>query len=366
MKSRSVSRFLVSVCLAAMLGSFVYLVARPARAAERGPAPPSFQVGDVFVGVGTGKIKRFTPTGTLIQTLDTLTNCSEDLGMAFDSSGNLYATAAFGCGSGTVTKFDINGARVGPFGTGYSSSTESITLDAAQNVFVGQPDGTRAIMKFNSAGTFLTMYTPTFQSRGSDWIDMSSDQCTLYYTSEGSSIFRYNTCTTTQATNFCSSCGSTMYGIRIRPNGEVMAADGSTSNIHRFNSSGTQIQTYTDPLINSFPFSVNLDPDGTTFWTANYTSGQVVRFNIATGAKVIDWNAGKLGCCASGLAVFGEVVVGLPTPTPGTPVPTPTPTIPVQINPLASNPVPTLQVPGMAVLGLLLAALGILLMRRMR
>jgi hypothetical protein len=95
MKSRSLSRFLVPVCLTAMLGSFVYLVARPARAAELGPGVPPFQVGDVFVGVGTGKIKRFTPTGTLIQTLDTLTNCGGT--WAWPSTpAALYATAAFG------------------------------------------------------------------------------------------------------------------------------------------------------------------------------------------------------------------------------------------------------------------------------
>jgi LPXTG-motif cell wall-anchored protein len=38
----------------------------------------------------------------------------------------------------------------------------------------------------------------------------------------------------------------------------------------------------------------------------------------------------------------------------------------VVINPLASNPVPTLQPSAMVILGLLLASLGILLMKRSR
>src|SRR5712691_6444516 len=92
-----------------------------------------YSPGDVFAGVGTGKIKHFSPTGTLLDTLDTLTGCGEDLGMAFDVSGNLYATSAFGsCSTGHVTKFDSGGNFVGPFGSGYSNSTESITLNAAQ------------------------------------------------------------------------------------------------------------------------------------------------------------------------------------------------------------------------------------------
>jgi hypothetical protein len=365
MKSRPLSRLLVPVCLVVLLGMAVHLVSRPARAAERSPnAPSAFQVGDVFVGVGTGKIKRFSPTGVLLQTLDTLTTCSEDLGMAFDTSGNLYATAAFGCSPGTVTKFDVNGNRIGSFGGGYSDSTESITLDAAQNVFVGQPDGTRRIRKFNSAGVFQTEYTVAVGPRGTDWIDMAADQCTIFYSSEGASIRKYNTCTSTQLTDFCTACpsASAITGMRLRANGEVFGADFFTQ-VRHYSAAATLINSYSDAGLSS-PFAVNLDPDGTTLWTAGYNSAQVFRFNIATGAKVIDWNAGKLGCCASGLAVFGELVVGLPTPTPQGP--TPTPTVPVEINPLASNPVPTLQVPAMAILGLLLAAIGILLMRRVR
>ena len=364
MKSRAFSRFVVPVCLVAMMGSLVLLVARPARSAERSPnAPTAFQVGDVFVGVGTGKIKRFSPTGTLLQTLDTQLTCSEDLGMAFDTSGNLYATAAFGsCGTGTVTKFDVNGTRIGPFGSGYSQSTESITLDAAQNVFVGQPDGTAAIRKFDIAGNFLTQYTPVVGPRGTDWIDMSSDQCTIYYSSEGTSVRKFNTCTSTQLADFCTTCpsASAITGMRLRANGEVFGAD-FFSQVRHYSAAAALINSYTATGLNN-PFAVNLDPDGTTLWTADYNSGQVFRFNIATGAKVIDWNAGNLGCCSSGLTVFGELVVGLPTPTPGVPS-TPTPT--VTATPTRANViVPTLSFPMMGILFAALAVAALLLIRR--
>ena len=365
MKSRPMSRFLVPVCFAALLGSFVYLVAKPVRAAERSPnAPTAFQAGDVFVGVGGGKIKRFTPAGVLLQTLDTLTSCSEDLGMAFDQSGNLYATAAFGgCATGTVTKFDVNGNRIGPFGSGYSASTESITLDAAQNVFVGQPDGTRAIRKFDIAGNFLTQYTPTVGPRGTDWIDMASDQCTIFYSSEGPAIRKFNTCTTTQLADFCTSCpsASALTGMRLRANGEVFAADFSAA-VRHYNSSAGLINSYSDASLPN-PFAVNLDPDGTTLWTASYFSGQVFRFNIATGTKVIDWNAGLVGSAASGLAVFGELVVGLPTPTPTIPGSTATPTAtvtPAQVR----AAVPTLSFPMLGVFFAALAIAALLLVRR--
>ncbi len=37
---------------------------------------------------------------------------------------------------------------------------------------------------------------------GDDWIDLSSDQCTFYYTTEGTDIVTYNKCTNTQGPNF--------------------------------------------------------------------------------------------------------------------------------------------------------------------
>jgi len=366
MKSRSASRLLVPVCLVALLGAFVHLMARPVRAAERSPnAPTAFAVGDVFVGVGNGLIKRFSPTGTLLQTLNTQSGCAEDLGMAFDSSGNLYATSAFGntCPGATVIKFDVNGNRIGVFGGGYSASTESITLDAAQNIFVGQPDGTKAIRKFDLAGNFLTQYTPTTGPRGTDWIDMAADQCTIYYTSEGTSVRKFNTCTNTQLADFCSTCPSaiSLTGMRLRGNGEVFAADFS-SQVRHYSTAGTLINSYTDAGLES-PFAVNLDPDGTTLWTADYGSGQVYRFNIATAAKITDWNAGTNGFTASGLAVFGELVVGLPTPTPTIPGSTATPvatTTPTQ----ARAAVPTLSSPMLAVFFAALAIAALLLVRR--
>lgn len=285
----------------------------------------AFAKGEVFAGVGTGLIKRFSATGTLLQTLDTTSGCSEDLGMAFDLSGNLYSTAAFGtCGTGKVFKFDTNGTLIGPFGSGFSDSTESITLDATGNVYVGQPDGTTQILKFSPTGTPLGAFSPATENRGTDWIDLAADQCTMYYTSEGSKILRFNVCTNTQLPNFCTTCGGavTLYAIRIRSNGEVLAADGDAQLIRRFDASGNQIQTYSAAGL-SFPFAINLDPDGLSFWTGDYNTGHVFRMDLASGSVITQFDAGKVGCCLSGLAIFGEPVVGQPpSPPPGARVPT--------------------------------------------
>jgi hypothetical protein len=270
----------------------------------------AYTPGDVFAGVGTGVIKHFDHNGVLKDTLNTGTGCSEDLGMAFDSANNLYATAAFGCSPGRVVKFDNMGNLIGPFGGPYSSSTESIAINAAGHVFVGQPDGTKHVVEMDAAGTHVADHAPAPQDRGTDWIDLAADQCTLFYTSEGNLIKRFNICTDTQMADFAAEPAgfSTLYALRIRPNGEVIAA--ASNGVVRFSAAGAVLQTYPLPLgETSFLFALNLDPDGVSFWTAGYSSANVYRIDILSGTVITQFNAVQVGCCLSGLAVAGEIRV---------------------------------------------------------
>jgi len=302
-----------------------------------------YAVGDVFAGVGNGQIRHLSPTGTLIEVLDTGTTCSEQLGMAFDPAGNLYATSAFSC-TATVVKFNNQGGLIGPFGSGYSSSTESIAIDAAGNVYVGQPDGTSDILKFDSAGNPLDFFDVPVGPRGSDWIDLAGDQCTMFYSSEGTDIRRYDVCTDTPLANFNTApLPSSSFALRILPGGGVLIA--STSVAVRLDSAGNQVQTYTPSIPAGLLFALNLDPDGTSFWTADYTSGNVFKFDIASGTELLTFNVPP-NTSLSGLAVFGEVTAAQPTPTPSptpsptataTPTPTPAPTV-VQLPATGSRP----------------------------
>ena len=267
------------------------------------PTSAPYTVGDVFVGVGSGFVKHFSPAGVLLDTLNTLTGCNEDLGMAFTSTNHLLATAAFGAciGAGQVVEFDDMGNLIAPFGSGYSDSTESVVIDASGNVYVGQPDGTKALKKFNSTGTFLMDFFPAPQNRGTDWNDLAADQCTMFYTSEGDAIKRFDVCTNTQLGDFATGGASPKYALRIRSNGEVLVA--ATSVLERYSPGGVLMQTYAFP--GTLSFAMNLDPDGAHFWTADYFSGTVYKYDIASGAIVLSFPSTPL-TFASGLAVVGE------------------------------------------------------------
>ena len=145
-------------------------------------APNPFNTGDVFVAISNGKVQHRDSTGLLIETLDTLQG-GFTTGMAIDAEGSLYVT---NFGAGNVVKFNNKGERVGIFGSGYSGSPESIVFDRAGNSYVGAVNGDNGVRKFDPQGIPLARYNVATEARGSDWVDLAADQCTLFYTSEGS------------------------------------------------------------------------------------------------------------------------------------------------------------------------------------
>lgn len=262
-------------------------------------AATPYAVGDVFAGVGNGQIMQFSPTGTLLNTLNGLPT-TENTGMAFDAAGNLYGTGFQGQ---NISRYDNSGTFLGSFGSGFNADPESIVRDAAGNFYVGQADGSRQVLKFDASGAPLGSFTVATEDRGSDWIDLAADQCTLYYTSEGVLVKRFDVCTNTQLADFATLPGGAAYALRIRPNGEVLVA--ATSAVYRLDSTGATVQTYTLPGT-SLLFALNLDPDGTSFWTADIFRGDIFRVDIATGAVLTTFNAPPNPSVA-GLAVFGEI-----------------------------------------------------------
>ena len=162
-----------------------------------------FSAGDIFAAVGEGKVKRFRPDGTLIETLDTGVASQNTAGMAFDAANNFYVTLFQ---AGQVHRFDLNGNHLGAFGPGGYNNPESIAIDLNQNVYVGQAGasggGNQPILKFDSQGNLVESLAVEVGPRGTDWIDLAADQRTIYYTSEGKIIRRYDLVGKTQLARF--------------------------------------------------------------------------------------------------------------------------------------------------------------------
>jgi hypothetical protein len=265
--------------------------------------------GTVMVSTGEGKVTMFDQNGNNLGQLDTTTGGNGDTaGSTFDAAGNFFVTVF---SRQQVTKFDPTGALIGAFGSGYNSDPESIVVDASGNVYVGQADGSHMLLKFDANGNLLATFSPARDVRGTDWIDLDSDQCTLFYTSEGGLVKRFDVCTNTQLTDLNSVPlpGLHAYAQRILPCGGVLVADYSA--VIRLDASGNQVQTYTLPGTSQM-FALNLDPDGTSFWAADLGSGDVFKVDIASGTILKQWSAaGAPGfIAAQGLTVKGGTIVG--------------------------------------------------------
>jgi len=255
-----------------------------------------FQTGDVFVGVASGSVQWRRPNGTLVQTLNGGAG-GFTTGMAFDSAQSLYVT---NFSNSVVHRFDKNGVQISNFGSGYSTP-ECIVFDGNWNAYVGNIGG--GFRKFDATGAFIGVVGAGTRI---DFADLQADQSTMLYTQEGQRIGRWDVVNNVALTDFATGLDGQAYALRIRTNGEVLLANGAT--VLRLSSAGAVIQTYDVAGQNSW-FALNLDPDGTSFWSADFSTSNVYRIDIASGNVISTFNTGTGNGTVFGLAVAGEITV---------------------------------------------------------
>ena len=309
---RGLSTFLATLILVATVGIVVVGKSSVAR------ADTVFQSGQVFASVGFSTVNVYDQaSGGQITSLVDSTGEPYTAGSVFDSSGNFYVTDDT---SGDISEYSPTGASMGQFATGLSNPL-SLVFDKSGNLYVGQQT-TPYVAEFSSTGERLADIGPLqTELYGDDWIDLSSDQCTLYYTTEGTDILRYNKCTNTQLSNFnqVPFSGAAAYEVRILENGDVLVAD--TNAVLLLDQNGNVMQTYpcsSLPGCQGQLFAVSVDPSGTSFWTGDSNSGYVWQIDINSGQvlQTINTNAAYL----YGLSVDDQITVAnTPTTVPATP-----------------------------------------------
>jgi hypothetical protein len=263
--------------------------------AQSGPQP--WVVGDVFVAIGNGKYEVRSNTGALKETITIGTSSyyGDTAGCWFDSQFNLYTTDFQNT---RVFKFDLATHVPSLFAdTGVQApngQSSSIVMAVNGDVYVGHAGdgegGQRKLLQYRSDGAFLDSDTPVTEFGGGiDWIDLSTDHSTMFYTSRGRLIKRFNVVSDTPLSDFATLPGSTpistafairLLGPSFNGNDGLLVAD--NENIKRLNGAGGVVATYDAATEDSWE-ALNLDPDGVTFWAGGRTTGKLYRFNLASG-----------------------------------------------------------------------------------
>jgi outer membrane protein assembly factor BamB len=261
-------------------------------------ADPAAQItfgrGDVLVSLEIGPVQWRLADGTLVRMLAG-TEIGTGEGLAFDAAGNLYVTRwcigpCLGTAN-TVEKFTSMGLPAGRFGSGYECGPHAIVFDRRGTAYIGEAGCGGIILKLE-AGALPVPYHVAQDVQGAFWIDLATDGCTMFYTSSGPNVKRFNVCLGTQRPDFnvVGLPGGMTQDLRVLPDGGVLVSSGEV--IVRLNASGVVTRTYSIPGEESLWSGLDLVGDG-TFWAGNYRSSNVYRFDLATGAVRASFNAGS-------------------------------------------------------------------------
>ncbi|MGH7099957.1 MAG: PEP-CTERM sorting domain-containing protein, partial [Stellaceae bacterium] len=188
--------------------------------------------------------------------------------------------------------------------------------------------GAATISTFNTAtGALAHTYSVTAGNGtgGTDWVDVhNASTGQIIYDGEGthilSAILNANG-TTTQLADFTSAATeaalSHIFAMRTIVSGadagDVLVAN--SGDVVLLDAAGDIIKTYLSGKASGF-FALNLDPNGTDFWTGDDATGNIFEVNIATGAIDNSFSTGTGASTLYGLTVFGEQHTGtVPEPT---------------------------------------------------
>lgn len=254
----------------------------------------SFERGDIFVSLEPGPVQWWLPDGTLRATLiPTVPGNGE--GMAFDNSGNLYVARwradSMGVSGNTVEMYNVLGQSLGAVGRGFNCDPHTIAFDSSGVAYVGQAGCRRTILKFTPSEYEPTEYTVAEDNQGVFWMDLAADRCTMFYTSYGPNVKRFNVCTNTQLADFNTAPlpGGVAHDLRVLPDGGVLVSSGDV--VARLDASGAVSRTYQGPAETTLFSGLDLGVDN-SFIVANYRTSNIYTFDLVTGGVIRSFNAG--------------------------------------------------------------------------
>jgi PEP-CTERM motif len=255
--------------------------------------------GDVMASTNNGTVTVYDHSLNFVETLNT--------GLGGFTTGSVNHNGVFyvtDFSANQISTFSDIGSVLGPtFGSGYATPEDIL--------FHGGPG--EAYVTSVAGNGFTHIVGGAFSNNvlggtRTDWEDLAANGTTMIYTDESPTIHMADiTGSGTALPNFGSSGGTNAFALRILPNGDVLVAAGNEINL--LSPTDALLMSYNDAsLTNPVWFALNVDPNGTSFWSGDVTSGEVAEFDIATGTllqKTLTCGGG----CLFGLSVVGEKII---------------------------------------------------------
>ncbi|MCU1296134.1 MAG: Bacterial Ig-like domain {group 1 [Acidobacteriaceae bacterium] len=315
--------------------------------------PVDWAVGDVFVGTGNGSYEVWhsanptasSPMYRILQSINDgtanggTTNGGATAGCGFDSAYRFFGTNS---ANALVDRYAIdsgdNNHSIAQQLASNSGGTlpESVVFDGGKNLFIGYAGGatggfgtieqwTKDTSPLNvTFGKYVfapNAFSVPVDNTGPGWIDLAADGHTIFYTSQGRKIYRFDSSLGVTANNpsvwadLSTLNGSnnfgTLYAVKILgpnydgSNGVLVADQSNVKLIMASNGAITSVQTFKFKS-NSNLQALALDAFNplTTFWVGDASANNLFQFNMSTGKTSVVLNTG-VGTTLGGVCVDG-------------------------------------------------------------
>jgi tripartite motif-containing protein 71 len=215
-------------------------------------------------------------------------NLSSPKGLAFDTSGNLYAANA---GDSTISKFNSSGAYVSSGSIPAPLSTPSphgLAFDSSGNLYVAYYSN-NTISKFDASGAYVSNITTNLNGPYGLAFDSSGN---LYASNINNNTISKFDASGAYISNISSNMSMTL-DLAFDSSGNLYASNKMSSTISKFNSSGAYVSLGSIPATNlSGPAGLAFDTSG-NLYAANSDNRTISKFD-SSGTFLTSWSTGIL------------------------------------------------------------------------
>ncbi|MEA2235967.1 MAG: hypothetical protein QOC81_691 [Thermoanaerobaculia bacterium] len=257
----------------------------------------SIDIGDPLI-FWKSSIRQYGPDGTLIQELYNM-DFASPTDLKFSPSGILHVA-----GGSVVYRFASDGSMLTPLTAPPTRIMKTLAFDHSGNLFATSGDG--YFLKFNSQGS--QQGVTSLGTSSSQWADLGNDQCTLYhFTNSIGQIGRFNVCSNTMLTPLQTPLTGSGVTLVALSDGTLLASTVQRG-MYRIQQDGTVLRHY---ATSGIAYARDLSPN---FIWINSGPG-IAKFDLQNDAIVVGpFDPGTGGI--SGIVIVGADPQAIPSLSP--------------------------------------------------